>query len=317
MIHNNLNGLLLDRNHDRITYIDLPQVKRTKSLAYDGEVLGMDTTSYGGLLLTGDWHIGANGFSPNVFNAYIKLIKDNPYIRVGLMGDYIEYACNTGFIADENMDVDEQMDYFVAVLKKIKDQVAFVLAGNHGSGRMARYTQSKRWLRGLCAEAGLSPDIYIGEPDRGVTATIKSGEMLYSMYAIHGSSGAQNKFYQLEKMARSHRQTVLAMGHNHHLDMKSVLYDETAKIEDWTNPVRDIRMQHLVCSGTFMKDAGYAESRSYPMNVIGAPLLRFYSDTNEVDMWRMPYRSQYFNGGIASPITPHESPRRIEKKCLL
>ena len=317
MINNNLNGLLLDRNHERTIHIELPQVNRVKTLSISDNILDSNISTYGALLLSGDWHIGAAGFSNNVFNAYIKYIKDHPYIRVGLMGDYIEYSCNTNHVADENMDVDDQMDYFVNILREIKDQVVFVLGGNHGSLRMARYTKSKRWLRGLCAEAGLSPEIYVGKPDRGVTASIKSGDMLYSFYGIHGSTGAQNKFYQLEKMARSHRQTVLAMGHNHHLDMKSVLYDESSMQDGFSETSRDIRMQHLVCTGTFLKDAAYAESRSYPMNVIGSPLLRFYSDTNEIDMWRMPYRSQYFKGGIASPITSFNSPRSITKKCLL
>jgi hypothetical protein len=324
MISNNTSGILLDQNYDRLIEIDLPQVKRAKTIDYNDQILDHNIETYGMLCLTGDWHIGAEGFSINPFNSHIDYWLKHPYIKLGLMGDYIELSGRTGYVSDEVMDEDLQIKTFKAVLKKLKDQIAFILPGNHGASRIAKYTGWKDWLETIAESVGIDTEkVYIGKPQRGVTALIRSGDKTYSLYATHGASNAQNKYYQLERMAKSRRETVLAMGHNHYVGMKSLLYEDVDYLNG-TDAIRNIRMQHLVCSGTFMKDASYAEARSYPMSMIGAPFLRFYSSTNEVDMWRMPYRSQYFKGGIASPINDLlelEKDKRYEqygviRKCL-
>lgn len=324
MSSNNTNGILLDQNFDRLIEIDLPQVKRGKTIEYGDKILDHNMETYGMLCLTGDWHIGAEGFSTNPFNSHLDYWLKHPYIKLGLMGDYIELSGRTGFISDEVMSEDDQIEMFINTLKKLKDQIAFILPGNHGSNRIAKYTGWKNWLQ-ICAQAaGIDTEkVHIAQPQRGVSAVIRSGDKSYSLYATHGASGAANKYYQLERMAKSKRHTVLAMGHNHYVGMKSLLYEETDINTEIGEALRSIRMQHLVCSGTFMKDASYAEARSYPMNMIGAPFLRFFSSTNEVDMWRMPYRSQYFNGGIASPLndllnneTGSYGRYGVSKKCL-
>lgn len=52
-----------------------------------------------------------------------------------------------------------------------------------------------------------------------------------------------------------------------------------------------------------MKDAGYAEARSYPLNVVGAPLLRFYADRGKIefDDISTEYKDYLVRGGIKFP----------------
>jgi len=52
-----------------------------------------------------------------------------------------------------------------------------------------------------------------------------------------------------------------------------------------------------------MKDASYAEARSYPLNVVGAPLIRFYADHGKIDFVDMStdYRDYLTKGGLKFP----------------
>jgi len=52
-----------------------------------------------------------------------------------------------------------------------------------------------------------------------------------------------------------------------------------------------------------MKDASYAEARSYPLNVVGAPLMRFYATRGKIDFVDIStdYKNYLTRGGIAFP----------------
>ena len=221
------------------------------------------------------------------------------------------------------MDIDEQMDFFVKVVRQIRDQIEFVLPGNHDSERLAKYTKSRRWLNSLCAEAGVDFDkVYVGKPQRGVSGFVNAGDQKYSFYATHGRTGAiVNKNTQLKRMALSRRHTLLLMGHIHH-----ILWEPQIYTEPQADGTHEIKMQYWLATGGFLKDPSYAEAKSYPMSVIGAPIVRFFSTTNDLDMWQLPYRSHQFKGGIESIVGGVEGIKNWEcvkhgygvvKKCLL
>lgn len=320
-IKDNVTGLLLDINEERTAHVDLPLIERTRIYRYDSENMNTVTDKYGEIVFFGDWHLGNEAHAINPFNAYLKLILDNPHLRVILTGDYFEYSSKTQHISDEIMDIDDQLDLFVKILRKIKDQVIAILPGNHDD-RLAKYTGRRRYLQALAEQAGIDVDeTYVGLPQRGVSVFIKAGSMNYSAYGTHGSTGAwRNKNTQLKRMAVSRRHTLLFMGHVH-----QVLWEPELYIEPSVDGSNLVRLQYWLATGGFLKDASYAEAKSYPVSLVGAPIVRFFATKNDLDMWQLPYRSQYLQGGVV-PLEGIEGvrkwdhlgdPYRVRKQCLL
>jgi len=318
-IKNNITGLVLDRNKERLFQVDLPVIERTRVYESDsGKTTIKD--KYGEIMFFGDWHMGSNAFAENPFEAHMQHIENNPHIRVFGMGDYINYNITTAHINDENMTTDKQINKMVDALIRIKDQIVLMLPGNHAAGRMAKATKSNRWLKHVCLEAGMDlGKVFIPEPDRGATAIINVEDVQYSVYAIHGSSGSiVNSNTQLRKIAKSNRETLLAMGHIHRILFEPVIYKEVEKVGDEYFNV--LKKQYWLASGSYMKDAAYAETKSYPKSIVGSPIVRFFSTTNDMDMHTLGYRSKYLDetpvsdspvGDLSRPPCPNCSNKDI------
>ena len=277
MSHDNVSGIVLDQDWERMHNFKLPLVKVNRILKYKNKEIEDREDSYGEVMFIGDIHIGHEAHSHNPFNAYIHFLKERPHIKIGLMGDYIEYASQTGFVNNEIMDVDEQIDLFVRYMKPLKDRILFMLWGNHEE-RHAAYTKSNRLLSGIAAEIGVKSSCYVGEPQRGLYMVFKAGRKKYGAYAHHSKTGAiVNKTLQLRRAATNIQAALHVQGHTHHLGY------ERRTVQEITARGKETKRQWLVSSGCFMKDASYGEARSYPMSEVGAPIVRFYSDRDKLD----------------------------------
>ena len=82
------------------------------------------------------------------------------------------------------------------------------------------------------------------------------------------------------------------MGHVHKILFEPRIYEEIEVIDGMV--YKSVKKQYWLASGSFLKDAAYAEMKSYPMNVIGAPVVRFFATSNKLDMHTLEYRSQDF-----------------------
>jgi len=219
-LFDNASGILLDKTDERTVHIQLPLINRHRKYTdpRSGDIIFETDDVFGEALFFGDWHLGAEGHAENPFNAYLNLILTNPRLRVALTGDYFEYSTKTNHIADDVMHIDDQIDLFVKVLRRIKDQVITILPGNHDQ-RLAKYTGSRRYLQGFAREAGIDPEkTYVALPQRGVNIFVDAGSYRYSVYCHHGSTGAwRNKNTQLKRMAVARRHSLLAMGHVHQI----------------------------------------------------------------------------------------------------
>ena len=295
--NNNISGVVLDRDFERFYAWDLPLLKVRRTRYYKGDEIESHVESYGEFMPLGDFHIGHDAHSENMFNAYLNFLKDHPHIMIGLMGDYIEYAINAPYIQNETSLPDEQIDHFVKAMKPFADRILFILWGNHEE-RYARSTKSNRLIPGLAREIGVSEDCFVAPPQRGVSFVLSAGEKEYGCYAHHSRTGAViNKTIQLRRSGSNIRAAVIMHGHTHHLGF------EQRTIRELTHEGRVTRRQWLVSTGCFMKDAGYAEARSYPLNVVGAPLLRFYADRGKIefDDISTEYKDYLVRGGIKFP----------------
>lgn len=307
-LYDNVSGLLLDKNRDRTIHIVLPLIKRARTYELGDDMLHQMADTYGEMIFFGDWHMGNDSFAKNPFGAYVNMIKDNPHMRVILMGDYFEFSGKSEYISDEKMDIDDQIDLFIKILKTLKDQVDVILSGNHDH-RITKYTGRRKYLHGFAEQAGIDMEkVYIGYPQRGANIFVDAGKYRYSVYCIHGSTGAwRNKNTQLKRMAVARRHTVLAMGHVHQVLWEPSLYLEPCAKDSTI----EVRLQYWLATGGFLKDASYAETRSYPPSLVGSPIVRFFASKNELDMWQLPYRSHYFDEN--PPLEDVEGLSEVEK----
>ena len=288
-LYDNASGLLLDEGMERTTHVKLPLIRRRRNYLdfYTGEPILEAEDAYGETIFFGDWHLGAEGHAKNPFNAYLDLILKNPRMKVVLTGDYFEYSTKTNHIADDILHIDDQIDLFIKVLKQIKSQVIAILPGNHDH-RLTKYTGRRRYLQGFAEQAGINPEeVYVGLPQRGVNIFVDAGPYRYSVYCVHGSTGAwRSKNTQLQRIALARRHTLLAMGHVH-----TVLWEPQPYFEPTSSGTIEFRLQYWLATGGFLKDASYAETKSYPPSLVGAPVVRFFATQNDLDMWQLPYRS--------------------------
>ena len=294
---NNISGVILDRDWKGFIQRRLPTVKVKKISKYRGEEFESRESSYGEAMFLGDFHIGHESHATNPFNAHLNFLKERKHIQLGLMGDYIEYAVNTPYVESEVMKVDDQIDLFVRAMKPFSKRIRFMLWGNHEE-RYAMYTKSNRLMQGIASEIGVSDKCYVGAPQRGVNVIVSVGKRKYGMYAHHSKTGAViNKTIQLRRTGSQMRAALIAHGHTHHLGY------EQRTVRELTGNRRITRRQWLVSTGCFMKDASYAEARGYPLNVVGAPLIRFYSDRDKIDFVDIStdYKDYLSRGGVSFP----------------
>jgi len=325
-IPSNVSGVLLDIDWERMIEVELPMTKVSRTVEYLDAILEHRVDMYGEVMLLGDIHIGHSSHTGNPFNAHLKFLEDHPHIKIGLMGDYIEYASKSSFVKDEVMNVDDQIDVFVKKFKPLADRIFFMLWGNHEE-RHAKYTDSKRLLRGIANELGVPENCYVAEPQRGVYVALKAEDKIYGLYAHHSKTGAVvNKTIQLRRAGFQNMASIIAQGHTHHLGFEQRTFRE---MDVNGGDARMLtRRQWLVSTGCFIKDAGYAEARSYPLTVVGAPILRLYSTKNKVDVTDIAqdYKDYLTRGGIVfgakegvqnwQNIYNDENPFGVHKKCL-
>lgn len=291
-------GVVLDVDWEKMTEVNLPLVKVNRTVTYKGKKIETRQDEMGEVMLMGDMHIGHGSHSGNPLRAHLKFLQDRPHIMIGLMGDYIEYAANTGFVKEETIDIDGQINAFVRLMKPLKDRIIFALWGNHEE-RFAKYTKSNRLLISIMAEIGVPEHCYTGDPQRGVFCAIKAGTQTYGSYFQHGLTGAiANEFYQQKKTSQNNRVALVGQGHTHKLGSSQITEKSMERIGEETAMIT--RRRWLVNTGCFIKEAGYAEAKSYPYSVVGAPLVRFYSNKEKIDVTdlTLDYKDYMVKGGI-------------------
>ena len=294
----NITGVFLDADYSRMVEIDLPLVTAKRTTKYKNRIIERRTSQYGEVMFMSDFHIGHTAHSNGPFNAHLHFLKEHPHIKLALMGDYIEYASKTTFVKDESMDVDQQIDTLVKKLKPIADRVIFMLYGNHDE-RYVRYTDSRRLLRGIAREVGIPEGIYIGEPQRGVYAAIKAGDKSYGLYAHHSLTSARiNRALQLKRAGSQNVFSIIAQGHTHEMAWIPRTFRQLELAEGGYENV--VRRQYLLATGCFIRDPSYAEARSYPYTVVGAPIVRFYADKDKLDEYDLSsdYKEYLTRGGV-------------------
>jgi len=325
----NISGIFLDADLERMITIELPLVTSTETVKLKGETLAKAESTYGEFAFMGDLHYGNKSFSASVLHGYLKYLKKHPNIKIGLMGDILEYGQGTDFIReDEKVPVDEQIEQFVADFKPLADRIKFILWGNHEE-RFIRKSKMKTLMEFIALKLGVSKDCYIGEPQRGVFIMFRVGDKTYGCYAQHSKTSARiNQDLQLKRSGSQNVVAIIAHGHTHRLAWKPRTFRSLERVNGQL--VNVVRRQYLLASGCFLKYPSYAEAGSYPYTDVGAKIIKFFSDHNYLDEYDLTgkYRQYLARGGIAykhGKVNPAEIKRVIEevsdgkgvhKKCL-
>lgn len=267
------NGISLDVDTENLYEIELPHPK-----------------NYAEVMFMGDLHIGHNNFSKSHLERYINVLKNNPQIRVVLMGDYFEAGEFSAdyMIEDQAMRLKEQIKEFLSFFKPVSKQIVAMLYGNHEE-RIIRNKRiyevlkifDKDILKMVTEQLG-NDKIIVGKPQEGLILCFKVGEQTYPIYIHHSSTGAiTNQMTQLKRTSFNWALPLLAHGHIHRKGWQDHTYFTVTEING--KLYREIVRQYWLLTGCFLREPAYAEAKSYPIPDIGSPMIRFYSDTDEMD----------------------------------
>lgn len=331
----NIGGIFLDADFERMINIDLPLVTSTEVVVLKDEPLSEVKSTYGEFAFMGDFHYGNKSVSESVIHGYLVYLKKHKNIPIGLMGDILEYGQGTNYIReDDKVPVDEQITRFVADFKPLAHRIKFILWGNHEE-RYVRLSKSKRLMRDIALELGIDPDgqeCYIGEPQRGVFITFKAGNKTYGAYVQHSKTSARvNQDLQLRRAGSHNVVSLIAHGHTHRLSWKPRTFRVLERVDGQL--MNAVKRQYLCATGCFLKYPSYAEAGSYPYTDVGAPIVKFYADHNELDEYDLTGKYRGFlipttrGGGFWQHAIVNKerirqaiqdvSPKGVHKRCLL
>lgn len=302
---NNVTGVFLDADLERMVHVDLPLVTCRKQIFLGEKQLSSDDYVYGEVNLIGDLHYGNTCFSKSVVHGYLQYLKEHPNIMIGLMGDIIEYGEGSHYIReDEKIPIDDQIGLFIADFKQFANRIKFILWGNHEE-RYIRNAKSKRLMNSIALELGVDmKKCIVAEPQRGLFVYFKAGEKIYGAYVQHSKTQARiNQDNQLRRAGSQNVVSLIAHGHTHRLGFKPRTFRALENINgQWVNVVR---RQYLCATGCALKYPPYAEAASYPYTEVGFPILKFYADHDELDYYDLTnrYRPYLKRGELFKPDT--------------
>jgi len=294
---------------------------------------------YAEIILMGDFQFGNPEFSSSFLQRYIKLIEEQKHMRALFMGDYFEasdFTADYRMISTNNMRFREQIKDLVGFFQPVQDRILCAVYGNHDE-RILRISAVKRVLDSIgvpnyleyILHENLNKDIIVAPPQEGLNLILRVGPQVYTIHVIHGSTAARYRtFIQIEKLMENYSTDIVAHGHNHVLDVKPYLNFIT-EYNDGI-PVRKVRQRLGVLTGCFLRYGGWAESKSYRMNGMGAPILRLYKELNFIEpilpQQTMEFRTYFTPSYGLLPIerpttvypdfTENLNPFGVKSRCL-
>lgn len=153
-----------------------------------------------------DWHIGDKFCDIAKIKADITHVKETPSAYVILNGDLLNNATKTS-VSDcyaELLTPMQQIETIVTLLEPIKDKILFATTGNHeartyrtdGIDLTAVAMKELGILDRYCKEGGLL-FLKVGENQasqlKGPANAKQRAQVLYSIYATHGSGGGRKE----------------------------------------------------------------------------------------------------------------------------
>lgn len=225
-----------------------------------------------------DLHKGDVLFDREKFVAYRDWVLAEPNRFCGINGDTFNAAIpgSKSCRSSEKGNIDEHIDDMVVLLQPLvdADRVLFIDDGNHDD-RVSRATGGIRPGK-ILAQALGKPKLFTGD---GVLLKLllgrgKNGKRVcYTIYHTHGWAAGRSPGATISA-CRELQHTILAdcyvVGHAH----TSVASPAIIKVPDLRHDrVRDHKVM-FVCTASFLRWGGYAQTKGYSPSALGCPRIR-------------------------------------------
>ena len=105
------------------------------------------------------------------------------------------------------------------------------------------------------------------------------GKQAYSIYSLHGRSGARfdgTALLALERLSATFFADLVVMGHAHKCISSSVLMQRVF------NGRATEHKKHLLITGSYLKYGGYAQTYGLPPSKLGSPKVKFSSEKHDI-----------------------------------
>ena len=234
--------------------------------------------NYAEVLLFGDFHLGSPQCDKERAQSNLDYCLKNG-VYVFLMGDLIENAGrhSIGAAVYEQEDIAQtQYERIVEMLKPLANAGLILgsLTGNHEDRTYKECGVDVMAL--LCRELKIP---YLGWAG---WSRFLVGRQSYTMYALHGSSGAKfvyTKLKSLVDISHSFACDLLAMGHVHDCADASQL----VQVVDPRSKTVVERKKFVVITGHYLAyQGGYAQAKGLPLSKLGSPKVKFFSDHHDI-----------------------------------
>jgi len=231
---------------------------------------------YAEVLFIGDIHLGSPQCDIQRFLKMIEYANEHK-IYVFLMGDLIEMATKTSIgagVYEQEIIGHSQYEQMVEWLKPLaqKGLLLGILRGNH---EFRCYE-----LTGVDISKAMARELSIPYLGDACWNTFSVGKEKYSVYSLHGRTGARfdgTALLALERLAVSFAADLVAMGHAHKSISSSVVYQKTVN-----GMVREFK-KHLLITGSYLKyDGGYAQVVGLPISKLGSPKVKFFVNRHDI-----------------------------------
>lgn len=240
------------------------------------------------ILPIGDTHIGDKNFNQPLLESNIKWVDEQENARVVLTGDILNVATrrSASSPAEQNLNLSEQIEVAVNLLRPIKDKIIGGIDGNH-ENRLIDDTGFSP-LSTVCGVLGTKYygssvvlSVVVGTGKR--TNLSPNGKVAYWGYFHHTTGGGGTvggKINRVEKLRRLVANCDFYVGsHNHQLGVVPV---ETRIVDTRHDKVIKVR-QLLIDSGSYLNwDNSYAERGQLEPSKLGSPRIRLSGEDKDV-----------------------------------
>jgi len=239
-------------------------------------VLKPQKPDYAEMMFVGDLHYGSPQCDYKRFLANLDYcLKHGIYIL--LMGDLLEtatrYSVGAG-VYEQTHPAQTQYEQIIDWLQPLADKnlILGALTGNHEE---RVYKESGVNLtKALCRELNIK---YLGD---ACWNTFRVGKQIYTIYSLHGRSGARfdgTALLAVERISTSFFCDLVAQGHAHKCINSIVVMQRavSGKVVE--------HKKHLLITGAYLSyDGSYGQKTGLSISKLGSPKVKFYTKKHDI-----------------------------------
>ena len=224
------------------------------------------------VLPIGDIHIGDKNVDYKLLQDTIEWVNANKNVYVIGMGDILNVATRGSKSSpfQQDMDLNEQVDFAIKLFKPIKSRIIGLLQGNHEK-RIEEFCGYDP-LIAICHALDTK---YLKYSSVLSFVVDKGNGIAYTMYAHHTTGGGQTPGSKINRVNKLRNLVcncdAYLGGHNHSLGVMSVM----AGVVDTIHKSVNRKRQLLIDCGSYLSwDDAYAEQMMLEPVKLGSPRIR-------------------------------------------